>query len=102
MPSLVSLNYCDVTTVELQFGLRFSDNERYILNCFSKSEIEVVARYELLKMRTTLTEKLHRAQRQFEMAEVDTEKHFFSLSRSWYYWKKTGWCGRTAGNKKLT
>ena len=76
MPSLVSIQYCDVVAVEQKFGLRFSDYEKFALDKFIKDEIEIIAKFELEKMRLNLTEKLYRLQRRLGKTELDTQEHY--------------------------
>ncbi len=84
MPKLVGLRYCDITAVEQKFGLRFSENERYVINGFSKEEMEVIARFELLKMRSSFEYKINCTQRKLWKTEDGSKEHF-DLSEEIHY-----------------
>lgn len=80
MPILVDLDYSDVNSVEMQYGLKFSNNERLVLSLFAKVQIDVIARFELLKMRSSLERKINYAQKQLGIAEYGSKEHFERLS----------------------
>ncbi len=76
MPSLMGMMNCDISTVELSFGLRFSDTEKFTLVGFSKTELETIAKYELEKMRLSMTTKLYKLQRRIGRTELESQEHY--------------------------
>lgn len=76
MPILMGTTSCDVSAVEVSFRLRFSDTEKFALVEFSKTEIEIVAKYELEKMRLNMTTKLYKLQRRIGKTELESQEHY--------------------------